>query len=571
MSLKHQINHIFNLNIIYIYLKIFFKDYKTKYLFLILLMIINGILEFISIGSIIPIIESVFNQGNITQKILSYLNLNVSGEKLFHSSLIFFVIIFIIKSLFSLLLIFFKCNLYELLRNNLSNKIADYYLNSNILKIQSKGIAKLNRHITSDVEIVSQNITDSVFNIFLNFFLIFFTLLLILTISPQALYTGVTFSFIIGVTYLKFFTSKIKKISNIRRENDAKKLQVLQNIFSSFKEIKILNKIVFFKKNFSHVIKEYIKSDKLYQIIQGTIRPSLEILAVLAMIIYVYISYKYYYSDKIFVEFAIVATSVFKILPSLNSLLFNIIQIKYFAPSTYEIYDSIQKYNIQKKIKKIKIINFKEKIDLKKISFSYSEEKIVLKNFNLKLSKNDILGIYGPSGSGKTTIINILLGFLKPDSGEILIDGKKAPKNYLLNSSYVSQSPAIINDTIENNIALGSIKKKIKIDKINNSLELSGFFNFITTLKQKNKTIISDFGYNLSGGQKQRLSLSRAFYNNKNIVILDEPTSALDKISGDFILKNIFKKFKTVIIITHDKNILKFCTNIIYMNKINKY
>jgi ATP-binding cassette, subfamily B, bacterial PglK len=571
MLLKHQINHIFNLNVINIYFKIFFKDYKIKYLILLFLMILNGILEFISIGALIPLVESVFNQAGITKKIFSYLNLNIPKENLFYISLIFFILIFIIKSFFSFMLVFFKCNLYELLRNNLSNKIADFNLNSNILKIQSNGIAKLIRHIASDVEIVSQNITDSIFSIFLNFILIFFTLLLVLSISPQALYTGLAFSIITSIIYLKFFTSKIKKISNIRRENDAKKLQVLQNIFSSFKEIKILNKIIYFKKNFNDIIKEYIKSDKLYQIIQGSIRPLLEILAVVAMVFYAYVTYRYYYSDKIFIEFAIVATSFIKLLPSLNSLLFNIIQIKYFTPSSHAIYDSIQKYNIQKKIKKVKIINFKEEINLKKISFSYAEEKIVLKNFNLKLSKNDILGIYGPSGSGKTTIINILLGFLKPDSGEIFIDGKKAPENYLLNSSYVSQSPAVINDTIENNIALGSIMKKIKIDKINNSLELSGFYNFVTKLEQKNKTIINDFGYNLSGGQKQRLSLSRAFYNKKNIVVLDEPTSALDKSSRDFVLKNIFKKFKTVIIITHDKSILKYCTNIIYTNKINKY
>ena len=218
------------------------------------------------------------------------------------------------------------------------------------------------------------------------------------------------------------------------------------------------------------------------------------------------------------------------------------------------------------KKKKILIKKF-NKIELKNVDFRYKKKstKNIIKKCNLTIRKNQILGISGKSGKGKTTLVDIVLGLLKIDKGEILIDGKKR-ENYILRCNYISQFDYLFDDTILNNIGIFSSTKKVNQHKIWKLLSIVELDKHIKQLPEKLNTIVGEYGKNFSGGQMQRISLIRSMYEDSNLIVFDEPTNMLDKKLALLIFKkiiNLLKKRKTVVIISHDKSILKFCDKIV--------
>ena len=159
-------------------------------------------------------------------------------------------------------------------------------------------------------------------------------------------------------------------------------------------------------------------------------------------------------------------------------------------------------------------------------------------------------------------MIEIITGIIKPDSGEIIIDGTKQ-KNFLVNTSFVSQNIAIINDTIEKNIAMGLDIKEIDKLKLIDAIKKAELFELVETLENKLQSNLNEMGSNLSGGQKQRISIARALYKNSDLLIVDEPTSALDDITAEKVMDTLIKNFSTIVIVSHKKEVLKKCNNLI--------
>lgn len=193
-------------------------------------------------------------------------------------------------------------------------------------------------------------------------------------------------------------------------------------------------------------------------------------------------------------------------------------------------------------------------IELKDINFSY-EEKEILKNFNLKIGSRQKIAFIGRSGSGKTTIVKLISGFMRPNSGQILIDNQDlseiALKSFYRHIGYLTQEPMVFDGTIKENLTYSLDEKELeKIDnqKLNEVLKLAEC-DFVKDLN----TEIGEKGIRLSGGERQRLAIAKLMLKNPEIIILDEPTSALDSFSEDAITRALDKLFqnKTVIIIAH--------------------
>ena len=167
-------------------------------------------------------------------------------------------------------------------------------------------------------------------------------------------------------------------------------------------------------------------------------------------------------------------------------------------------------------------------------------------------------------------MLDLFLGLLKPTEGDILVNDKKVtgiPISNLINIGYLPQENFIINDTIISNISLSYENESINLKKIENILIQLDLKNFINKLPNGINSIIGEKGLKLSGGQRQKICLARLLYHNKKIMILDEATNALDKESEKKVievLKNL--KDKTIILISHDHNNLRFCDKIFKIN-----
>lgn len=198
------------------------------------------------------------------------------------------------------------------------------------------------------------------------------------------------------------------------------------------------------------------------------------------------------------------------------------------------------------------LLSFKKDIELHNISFSYDEKKI-LHEVDLKIQKGKKYAIVGGSGAGKTTLINIINGIYRQDTGNILIDGypiENKNQSYINLFATVSQNTFLFNSTVQENITL---TEKDDDKHLLDACKISGVSELIRDQKCTLSQIVQENGTNLSGGQKQKIALARAIYHEKPILILDEGMSAIDKKNAYDIEKRLLnRKNTTVLSITHD-------------------
>lgn len=218
-------------------------------------------------------------------------------------------------------------------------------------------------------------------------------------------------------------------------------------------------------------------------------------------------------------------------------------------------------------------LSFEKEIAISNLSYTYPEGKRVLKEFDCTIRKGEYIGIRGSSGIGKSTLFNLLLGFLKPDGGEIRIDGvllsAENRKLWHRRIGYVPQGVFILDGTLAENVALGCCDiSKEKVKRILRQVRLD---EWVDELPLGIDTLLGESGARLSGGQKQTVGIARALYKEADILLLDEATSALDTATECEInemicgLRNDYRGL-TVLSIAHRESSLAFCNRIITLN-----
>ena len=267
-----------------------------------------------------------------------------------------------------------------------------------------------------------------------------------------------------------------------------------------------------------------------------------------------------------------------RFIPGFNAINQSLTTLKFSKPSFDVVVDSLRKfeetgYQILKKEEEIKSdsskdikVNFNKNIVLNKINFSFKQKKII-NEFSLEIKKGQIVGIVGFSGEGKSTLMNILTGLLQPDSGSILVDGTDINENIRMwqkKIGYISQDTYLLDDNIKENICFGFEGNEIKNDMLKKVLKEAQLESFVESLPDKEFTVIGNLGSRISGGQRQRIAIARALYTNPELLILDEATSSLDTTNEKKIIEEMhqYKSDKTIIIVSHRKNALKYCDKI---------
>lgn len=220
--------------------------------------------------------------------------------------------------------------------------------------------------------------------------------------------------------------------------------------------------------------------------------------------------------------------------------------------------------------KKIKKVN--GNIEFKNISFSYNDNKTVIENLNFNIDSNTSIALVGESGSGKSTIIKLIMGLIKYNSGHILIDGKELSEinlnSFYDNVTYISQETPIFDGTLRENLIFD---KMIKENEILKALKLVCLDEFYKKLENGLDTELGEKGIRMSGGERQRVALARLFFDDSKIIILDEATSAMDNITEKIVIKNILQILnnKTIIIIAHRLEMIKDVDNIYVLSNGN--
>lgn len=343
------------------------------------------------------------------------------------------------------------------------------------------------------------------------------------------------------------------------------------------KDVKVLNREEFFVRNYYETGRVGADVARNYAVLNNMPRLLIETVFIVSVLSFVAIFVgRGGDTGAISKTIATFGVAAIRVLPSVNRINTYITEIAYTQPSLDFVYENLQEgmktdamLAERKANSQIEKLKLEDKIELNHISFHYPDsEKAIFKDAHMIVPKGKSVGIIGASGAGKSTIVDVLLGLLHAQEGEITCDGVNIFKNYeswLAQVGYIPQSIYLIDESIRDNIAFGIDADKIDDKRIWEVLEEAQLREFIEELPEGLDTTIGDRGVRLSGGQRQRIGIARALYNDPEILVFDEATSALDNDTEAAVMEavNSFHGKKTMIIIAHRLNTIEKC-DIIY-------
>jgi len=271
---------------------------------------------------------------------------------------------------------------------------------------------------------------------------------------------------------------------------------------------------------------------------------------------------------------AAMAIGAQRLLPILQLIYASLSSLRAGFKSLVDILELLDEPSQEKIIKgNHKLIPFNNNIQLENLSFKYdSQSSLILRNVNIDISKGDMVGIIGTTGSGKSTLIDIIMGLLKPVDGSFLVDGKVINENNRFGwqslIAHVPQSIFLTDASITENIALGTPIEKIDFEHVMHVAKQAQIHEAIMSWNKQYDTVVGERGVRISGGQRQRIAIARALYKKASVIIFDEATSALDSKTESSVMDSItnLSKDLTIIIVAHRLSTLRDCSNIIELD-----
>jgi ABC-type multidrug transport system fused ATPase/permease subunit len=378
------------------------------------------------------------------------------------------------------------------------------------------------------------------------------------------------------LTIQLFYKNSMNKYGQLQREAVWENNQACYEAIQGSKEVLVTGRQEYFKKRYVKSISDWNKY--CIKIEMATTIPAyiIETVCVIGLLLAVGIQVGVNgVSAEMVTGLSMIAVSAFRILPAVGSVSSSLNGIRSYIPSFNATYETIKKVNeleeeIRKNEKKYaaeqyESIRLKEELSVNHIYYKYpATDCYILEDVNLKIKVKSSIGIIGASGAGKSTFVDVLLGLLKPEKGQIMMDGidiTRLGNNWNQNIGYVPQSIYLIDEDIRSNIAFGIAKEDIDDDMVWRALRMAQLADFVEQQPKGLDTEVGEWGIKFSGGQRQRVAIARALYFNPEILVWDEATAALDNETEKALMESIDALLgeKTLIIVAHRLTTIQQC------------
>lgn len=533
--------------------------------------------EMLGLGLLIPALTLMLNS-NLEEEypfispFLDFLG-NPHQDQLIIWGMLILLLVYLLKGIFLIFLAWEQSKFTSNLYSKLTTKLYGIYLRQYYEFHLLRNSAELIRNIQSEL-ILFNRAAQALILLSTELSLIIGLIAMLILIEPFGTLV-VMFVLTISVIIFHSFTKRYLIEWAEKRQVLSKKInQILLEGLEGVKDIKLLGIELSFISKYAINNNSWARINSLQLTLSQAPRMYLEILGISGLTLLVIVMVLQGKSlEALLPTIIIFAAAAFKMLPGFNRIMGAIQNVKLTVPVVNVLYDEFKLEPKDNFKKKIIPFNFVNNIIVNKLHFKYKDSNnYSLENINININFGETVGFIGESGSGKSTLIDLILGLISPEKGEIMVDDKNI-QNYIRgwqnNIGYVPQSIYLTDNSLRNNIAFGIPNDKINEEAVLKSIKSAQLDDLIKSSDDGLNTFVGERGVRLSGGQRQRIGIARALYHNPSILVLDEATSALDTETENRVMDSVLalKGKKTILIVAHRTNTLKNCDKIFKLNK----
>lgn len=566
-----------------LYRKLFFLiglDRRTKLqaAALILMMFVGAGLEAMAIGLIMPFIALLNNPDIVVEYKMSrwaYDALNMASPQEFVMwSAAALLILFVIKNAYLGMTVYFQLRFVCKRQLLLARRLFQAYMESPYIFHLGHNTAELTGNVIHEVVAVFHNVTSQSLMLISEIMVIAVLTAVLLFVNPATTLAAV--GVMGGLAYLFFrgVRSQTGKRGKLYQYHHDQIYKWVNQAFGSIKETKLLGCEDFFVNAFTDHFSGYSFSQRYLDMVSLMPRLFIETLTVVGMlIIAIVMLLQGQVVKSLLPTLALFAVAAYRLMPSFHRIVGMVTMIRYFMPAVNVVYRDLELLeNVgssadapSKDHRTCAKIPFEQSIELKSVAYRYPETNSpAIDGVSLIIPKGRSVAFVGATGAGKTTLVDLIVGLLKPTQGAVLVDGKNIHDDlagWQRNIGYIPQTIYLCDDTIRRNVAFGLPDDRINDDQVWSALEAAQLKAFVHDLPDKLDTYVGERGARLSGGERQRIGIARCLYYNPEILVLDEATSSLDTATEQEVARAIetLMENKTLIVIAHRLSTIKNC------------
>ena len=562
---------------------IFPPKQRWQFAGLFLLQLIETCLDFLGISLILPFVNVLVNADTLREAGWYVMVSGLVGSAETAPVLLFITLlmitVYIVKNAFMLFLLNLRVRFIGTNKVKMGTKMITCYMYKPYTFHLQRNTAEIIRNINGDV--------GGAFNVISNIFALISDVLIVIALVVYLL--AVDFTMTIGVMlalalcsafYFLFVRKKIRTLGRENRKVTARMYKAIQQAMGGIKEVKIMGREKYFAEVYNEAGIESVRIGKRYAVISAIPARLIETLCMCTILGVLAIKIAGGENlTEVVPRLSAFAVAAIRLLPRANGINACINSITYNMPSLEALYDDLRESEREeaerlreieqkKQQKKTVSVGQEEDIFVRGVTYTYpNKNEPVLKNVDLTIAHGSSVGIVGATGAGKTTLVDLILGLLKPDSGTICYGTLDIHEDYAQwqkHIGYIPQTIYLVDDTIRSNVALGIESDRVDDTTVWRALENAQLAEFVRSLENGLDTVIGERGVRISGGQRQRIGIARALYYDPEILFFDEATSSLDNETEAAVMESInaLGSQKTMIIVAHRLTTLRGCDKI---------